>query len=265
MSTYVVQGLTHFISHPALWRTAFCPFLSTLVVAIASIAVLFGLALSPQAHSLRDAGVPLWLAWLVAVMLVLVEILIVTFVYKLFVMGHYQDKIFEQVLIARGHRDLVTTTSQHAGWAWSCRSCCRVSVLRRLTLLVATLPLNLVPLAGPVIYAWQNGTILAWEYHLLYFEFKHLSYEQQRAFVEQHKIQYSSFGMQALLLEMAPVIGSVFVFTNAVGAALFAAHLEDEEAYERVQDDGVQPSWDKSNCGDASAYSYMSGPPGGIV
>ena len=265
MSTYVVQGLAHFLSHPALWRTALCPFLSTLLVAIASIVVLLSVALRPQAESLEGTGMPLWLSWLLAVMLVLVEILIVTFVYKLIVMGHYQDKIFEQVMVARGYKDLVENTSQHAGWAWSCRSCCRVSVWRRLTLLVATLPLNVLPIVGSVIYAWKNGTILAWEYHLLYFEFKHLSYEEQRAFIEKHKIQYSSFGMQALLLEMMPVIGSVFVFTNAVGAALFAAHLEDEEDYERVQGGGVQPSWNKSKCADSSAYNYSNVPSGGMV
>ncbi|KAI9919558.1 hypothetical protein PsorP6_017235 [Peronosclerospora sorghi] len=75
--------------------------------------------------------------------------------------------------------------------------------------------------------------MLAWEYHLLYFELKDLSYEQQRAFIKEHKVQYSSFGMQALLMEMIPVVGSLFVFTNAVGAALFAVHLEEEEQTNR--------------------------------
>lgn len=240
MSTYVVQGLAYFVTHPRLWLTTLCPLLLTLVVAITSVVVLFSVALVPQAEGLEDAGVTSWLSWLLAVMLVLVEIFLVTLIYNLVIMGCYQDKIFEQVMVARGFKDMVEDEERHASCARACRSCCRVSLWLRLVLLIVTLPLNLIPIIGSIIYAWLNGTILAWEYHLLYFEFKNFSYGQQKTFINEHKVQYSSFGMQALLMEMIPGVGSLFVFTNTVGAALLAAHLEEEERERGALQGGLQ-------------------------
>ncbi|KAG2773409.1 hypothetical protein PC129_g11263 [Phytophthora cactorum] len=261
MSTYVVQGLAYFATHPRLWLSTLCPLLLTLIVAITSVVVLFSVALVPQAEGLEDAGVAKWLSWLLAIMLVLVEIFLVTLIYNLVIMGCYQDKVFEQVMVARGFKEMVEDEERHAGCARACRSCCRVSLWLRLVLLIVTLPLNLIPIIGSIIYAWLNGTILAWEYHLLYFEFKNFTYAQQKAFIKEHKVQYSSFGMQALLMEMIPGFGSIFVFTNTVGAALLAAHLEEEERERTaLQHGGVQPNYANTN-----AYSHGYVPSGGIV
>jgi uncharacterized protein involved in cysteine biosynthesis len=259
MSTFVVQGLAYFAAHPRLWCTMLCPLLLTLVVAVVSVVVLFAVALVPQAEGLEDAGVVKWLSWLLAVMLVLVEIFLVTLIYNQVVMGCYQDKIFEQVMAARGFKEMVEDEERHAGCGRACRSCCRVSLWLRLILLILTLPLNLLPIVGSIVYAWLNGTILAWEYHLLYFEYKNFSYTQQRAFIHEHKVQYSSFGMQALLMEMIPGVGSLFVFTNTAGAALLAAHFEEEERERTALQGGVQPNWDHSN----GNHGYV--PSGGIV
>ncbi|KAF4032519.1 Etoposide-induced protein 2.4 (EI24) [Phytophthora infestans] len=261
MSTYVVQGLAYFATHPRLWVSTLCPLLLTLIVAITSVVVLFSVALVPQAEELEDAGVTKWLSWLLAVMLVLVEIFLVTLIYNLVIMGCYQDKVFEQVMVARGFKEMVEDEERHAGCVRACRSCCRVSLWLRLVLLIVTLPLNLIPIIGSIIYAWLNGTILAWEYHLLYFEFKNFTYAQQKAFVNEHKVQYSSFGMQALLMEMIPGFGSIFVFTNTVGAALMAAHFEEEERVRTApQHGGVQPNYANNN-----AYNHGYVPSGGIV
>ncbi|ETM46169.1 hypothetical protein F441_09184 [Phytophthora nicotianae CJ01A1] len=260
MSTYVVQGLAYFATHPRLWLSTLCPLLLTLIVAITSVVVLFSVALVPQAEGLEDAGVAKWLSWLLAVMLVLVEIFLVTLIYNLVIMGCYQDKVFEQVMVARGFKEMVEDEDRHAGCVRACRSCCRVSLWLRLILLIVTLPLNLIPIIGSIIYAWLNGTILAWEYHLLYFEFKNFNYAQQKAFVKEHKVQYSSFGMQALLMEMIPGVGSIFVFTNTVGAALMAAHFEEEERERTaLQHGGVQPNYANTN-----AYNHGYVPSGGI-
>ncbi|POM70212.1 Hypothetical protein PHPALM_13378 [Phytophthora palmivora] len=134
-------------------------------------------------------------------------------------------------------------------------------------LLILTLPLNLLPIIGSIIYAWLNGTVLAWEYHLLYFEFKNFTYAQQKAFVKEHKVQYSSFGMQALLMEMIPGVGSLFMFTNTVGAALFAAQLEEEERERTVLQGGggIQTNWDPNNNANTNAYNHGYVPAGGIV
>lgn len=230
MSTFIAQGLCYFLTHPRLWLMTLCPLLMTLVVAVASVVVLFSAALYPQAEGLEDAGVAPWLAWILSVMLVIVEIFLVTLIYGLVIQGCYQDKIFEWVLINKGFRELVENEDRHATCCRSCRAECNVGVWCQLLLLIVTLPLNLIPILGSVLYAWLNGTLMAWGYHMYYFEMKNYSYGQQKAFVQQHKFQYSTFGMQAVLMELIPGVGYLFIFTNAVGAALMAASFEEEEA-----------------------------------
>lgn len=76
------------------------------------------------------------------------------------------------------------------------------------------------------MYAWLHGSVLAWEQHLFYFELKGFGLRQQQRWVRRYKLQYSSFGMQALLLEMVPCFGPFFMLTNACGSALLAEELE---------------------------------------
>lgn len=230
MSTYAVQGMFYFLAHPRLWLTFICPILMTIVVAAVSVIGLFAVGLYPQAELLKDAGLPAGLAWLVAVIMVIVEIFLITLIYSLVIIGCYMDKIFEQVLTNRGYGELVENEKKHSSCVRSCGACCRVSLWLRIVVLVVTLPLNLIPIVGTIAWVWLNGTILAWEYHLYYFELRNLSYAQQKQFIAERKAKYSSFGMQAMFLEMVPFLGSLFLFTNAIGAALFAADLEDELA-----------------------------------
>ncbi|TYZ57175.1 hypothetical protein PybrP1_013137 [[Pythium] brassicae (nom. inval.)] len=230
MSTYALQGMGYFVTHPRLWATSLCPMLLSVVVAAVSTIGLFAIGLYPQAELLEEAGVPTGLSWLVAVIMVVVEIFLVTLIYSLAVVGCFMDKVFEQVLHHRGHGALVENEKNHASCCRTCGACCRVSLWLRIVVLIVTLPLNLIPIVGTLAWIWLNGTILAWEYHLYYFELKNLKYAQQKEFVAAHKAQYSAFGMQAMFIEMIPFFGTLFLFTNAVGAALFAADLEDEMA-----------------------------------
>uniref|UniRef100_K3WXQ8 Uncharacterized protein n=1 Tax=Globisporangium ultimum (strain ATCC 200006 / CBS 805.95 / DAOM BR144) TaxID=431595 RepID=K3WXQ8_GLOUD len=244
MSTYVVAGMLYFVAHPKLWLTSLCPILMTIVVAAVSVVLLFSLGLYPQAELLEDAGVPSGLSWLLAVIMVIIEIFLVTLIYSLVVIGCFMDKIFEQVLVNRGFGHLVENESKHSSCMRACGACCRVSLWLRVVVLVTTLPLNLIPLIGTLTWIWLNGTILAWEYHLYYFELKGYTYAEQKQFIDAHKAQYSSFGMQAMFVEMIPFAGSLFLFTNAVGAALFAADLEEEMAQSQAYRSATDPNLD---------------------
>ena len=230
MSTFVAQGLAYFLTHPPLWRLTLCPILSTILVGTTTMIVLFAAAMYPQEQGLYNAGVSEGLAWALSVMLCLVESFGIVMLYSLICLACYQDKVFEFVMRQQGHEQLMNNKRKHASCLRLCSSCCRVSVLFRLGLLVVTVPLNVVPVVGNAMYAWLNGEIVAWEYHFFYFELKNYSLEQQQALINERRLQYSLFGMQALLLEMIPGIGAVFMFTNTVGAALFASYLENEEA-----------------------------------
>ncbi|GMF34770.1 unnamed protein product [Phytophthora fragariaefolia] len=236
MSRYVAQGLTYFVAHPALWRMTVCPVILTIVVGMTTVIVLLAAAMSPQERGLYDAGVPSGLAWVLAIMLCLVESFVIVMIYSLVCLACYQDKVFEYVMRQQGHEELVDNKRRHASCIRICTSCCRVSVLLRLGLLVVSVPLNVVPVVGNAMYAWLNGQIVAWEYHFFYFELKNYSFEQQQALINERSLQYTLFGMQALLLEMVPGIGAVFMFTNTVGAALFASSIEREEAAKHQQE-----------------------------
>lgn len=230
MSTFAVRGLSFFLTHPRLWRLAVAPLLLMVAVGVGSTIALLVAALYPQAEGLEDAGVTPWLAWLLALMLVFVESFVVTLLFSLVCLACFQDRVFAYVLRKRGFAQLVDDRARHASFVRIFTSCCRVSILLRLGLLVVSVPLNVVPVAGNALYAWLNGKLVAWEYHLFYFELKNLSFEQQEALMRERDWQYTLFGMQALLLEMIPGFGAVFMFTNTVGAALFAASIEEDEA-----------------------------------
>lgn len=90
----------------------------------------------------------------------------------------------------------------------------------------AQAPLDAAPVFGSIVYAWLHGGVLAWEYRRFYFELKDFGLRQQRRWVSRYKVQYSHFGMSALLLEMVPCAGPLFIFTNTCGAALLAEELE---------------------------------------
>lgn len=53
-----------------------------------------------------------------------------------------------------------------------------------------------------------------------------MSKTRKEEFVDQRKGAYTAFGTVATLLEMVPIAGIFFAFTNVTGAALWAADME---------------------------------------
>jgi len=88
------------------------------------------------------------------------------------------------------------------------------------------LPLNFIPIVGPVIYLFIQARKYGPNAHARYFQLKNMNKRQREEFAEQHAPAYTGFGIPAQLLEMIPFLGIFFSFTNTVGAALFAADLE---------------------------------------
>jgi hypothetical protein len=227
MSSYAIQGLVYYIANPSLWLISLCPFLMTIAVALISVISLFDAGLHPQAYSLEKAGLPASWARSVAILLVLVEISLITIIYSQTCTPCFRDTIFKKVLRNRGHGDLLANTN---GQFQSCRRCKKIGCFRAsiISLRIATLPLNLIPILGTIIYIWTNGALSSWELHLPYFSMKGFDYGQQKQIVADNKWSYSSFGMQVAFLSLIPGFGFIFLFTNSVGAALFASDLEDE-------------------------------------
>ncbi|RLN55958.1 hypothetical protein BBJ28_00026623, partial [Nothophytophthora sp. Chile5] len=239
MVLYAFKGVTYFLGRPALWKQAAFPLLLTLAFSIASVFVLFAWTLAPQEGWFNDKGVPSLLAWILAVIVVLVEIFLLSIAYAFLVLEFFKDKIFAFVLREKGFAAMLDEKEQHSTALRVCTSYCRVDGLFRLALLIVSLPLHLIPVVGSILFAWLHGTVMAWEYHLFYFDLKDLGFKQQQRWIGQRKLQYSSFGMQALLLQMIPIVGPLFIFSNTCGAALLAVKMENEggDKWQAEEDD----------------------------
>ncbi|KAF4316626.1 hypothetical protein BBO99_00006298 [Phytophthora kernoviae] len=232
-------GVKYFLGHPALWKQAALPLLLTLAFSFISVFVLFGWTLRPQENWMYEKGLPSVLAWIFAVIAVLVEIFLLSIVYAFVVLEFFKDKIFAFVLRDKELGFMVDAVEQHSSAVRVCTTYCRVDGLFRIALLIISLPLNLIPVVGTLLFAWLHGSLLAWEYHLFYFDLKGLTFKQQQRWIRQRKWQYSSFGMQALLLQMIPLVGPLFIFSNTCGAALLAVKMERNggDKWQDIDDD----------------------------
>lgn len=104
------------------------------------------------------------------------------------------------------------------------------------------LPLNFIPIVGTVAFVILQGRKFGPAAHARYFQLKQMKKQDKERFIEERKAAYArsvvkphqdvplltneSFGVPAVLLELVPVVGILFSFTNTVGAALWAADME---------------------------------------
>ena len=106
------------------------------------------------------------------------------------------------------------------------------------------LPLNFIPVVGTIVFVILQGRRAGPVAHSRYFQLKGWNQVQREKHIEEHKAAYTryvksisvlhdiavdfscSFGVAAVLLELAPIASIVFAFTNTVGAALWAADME---------------------------------------
>jgi hypothetical protein len=109
------------------------------------------------------------------------------------------------------------------------------------------LPLNFIPIVGTVLFVFLQGRKFGPTAHARYFQLKQMKKQEKDQFIEKrkaayarsvnHAIQYThqilltdtSFGVPAVLLELVPILGIFFSFTNTVGAALWAADMEQNQ------------------------------------
>ncbi|KAJ3008086.1 hypothetical protein HKX48_008775 [Thoreauomyces humboldtii] len=90
--------------------------------------------------------------------------------------------------------------------------------------------LQFIPVIGPMAYAYLEGEKTGVEAHHQLFQLKGMKPEDSAQWVLARRDQYTQFGFVAAALEAVPVLSSVTKFTNSVGAALWAADLEQRQA-----------------------------------
>ncbi|KAI9265927.1 hypothetical protein BY458DRAFT_437902 [Sporodiniella umbellata] len=106
------------------------------------------------------------------------------------------------------------------------------SFLLRPTIFVLTLPLNVVPIVGPAAFIGIQALFRTGEAHKRYYSLYHWSKVQIHRRVDTKFWQYYRFGLMATILEMIPFAGYIFMYTNQIGAAMWAMDLHEHKLME---------------------------------
>lgn len=111
------------------------------------------------------------------------------------------------------------------------------------------LPLNFIPVVGTLIFIILQGKNMGPAAHKRYFDLKRFNSRQRADFVEEKRGAYTSFGVVTSVLELIPVASILFTFTNTVGAALWAADMEQKgttaPSLKKQSEESVGPSHTK--------------------
>ncbi|KAG2221828.1 hypothetical protein INT45_003542 [Circinella minor] len=110
----------------------------------------------------------------------------------------------------------------------------KLFILKPLLFLI-TLPLNLIPVVGPVAFIGIQGLSKGGETHKRYFDLNEWSVVRRQRQIEQGFYQYHQFGVVATILEMIPFAGFVFSYTNHIGAAMWVMDLKESNNLEGRQ------------------------------
>ncbi|KAF9356800.1 hypothetical protein BGX26_004714 [Mortierella sp. AD094] len=100
---------------------------------------------------------------------------------------------------------------------------------QRILLWFLTLPLNFFPLAGQVAFCYINGRARVPDIHRKYFDLKGMTDNERKDWIKKREHHYVAFGFVCQALELVPVLGIFFSFTNTIAAALWAIDLEQDQ------------------------------------
>jgi len=232
---YPIKGIYYFLRYPDLSRPLRSKLAPVIGTAVSVTASMFAFTYVPQAAVMALVSGPL--AVFSTILLVLSESATLTHVLSrgLFIDDAMIDT-FDGTLMHRDQSDLVAQGRQlkprtTAGDVMDRMGkvlkvpFARFNITAMLRYFLY-LPLNFIPVVGPLVYIFIQARKFGPNAHARYFQLKGMNKRQREEFVEQRAAMYTAFGIPAQLLEMIPFLGILFSFTNTVGAALFAADLE---------------------------------------
>ncbi|KAL2812430.1 hypothetical protein BJX63DRAFT_248165 [Aspergillus granulosus] len=243
---YPFKGIFHLASRPPLYTPLLHRSLQTLTLGLSVTTSLFFFTYIPQSAVVALLTGPLaFLSPLTTALLVLTESAALThFLARGWILSDALIDIFDAVLLEKGCEALVSRGREvkklQAGRGDGVVS--RLGKLLKkprfvgegglsgwaagLARSVLLLPLNFVPLVGTVGYVYVAGKKAGPGLHERYFQLRGLSEREREEWVERRRGGYTGLGMASVLLEMVPFVSILFEFSNAVGAALWAADLE---------------------------------------
>lgn len=179
------------------------------------------------------------LAWVNGAFLVLGEGAAITaLLFEAFFVDETLVDVFDATLIEQGCRHLVATSRtldpeasdpvKQLGKPTTSAVYSPFS-LRQILEFILFLPLNFIPVAGTPLFLIMTGYRAGPLHHWRYFKLLGFSKKERNGYIQQRKLQYTWFGVVALLLQLVPVLSMLFLLTTAAGSALWVARLEENK------------------------------------
>ncbi|KAF2691485.1 hypothetical protein K458DRAFT_437938 [Lentithecium fluviatile CBS 122367] len=229
---YPLKGIVYFFTHRSLWKPLAEKLVPTLSLGLGVTLFMFTVTYVPQAAVLTLVNGPL--AIVTTILLVLSEAsTIFNVLSKNFLIDDALIDTFDGTLVSRGCTQLVSTERQIKS---SSDPIGRLGKIAKKPFAKFTpqaiiryflyLPLNMIPIVGTVLFVILQGRRFGPNAHARYFQLKQMKKQEKEEYIDRRKAAYTSFGVPAVLLELVPIAGIFFSFTNTVGAALWAADLE---------------------------------------
>ncbi|KAI1771637.1 hypothetical protein F4818DRAFT_444964 [Hypoxylon cercidicola] len=230
---YPFKGIFYFMTHRSLWRPFYSRILPTLGLTAGVLGSMFFFTYLPQLAILVFVNGPL--AVFTTVLLILNESsTLVNIISRNFLLQDALLDTFDGTLVARNATDIVSEGRQLksgndpiARLGKILKNPFSKFTPKALVRYVIYLPLNFIPVVGTIIFILLQGRTRGSSVHGRYFQLKRWSSSQQKDWLQRHTGPYATFGTVATVLEMIPVLSMFFAFTNTVGAALWAADIEE--------------------------------------
>lgn len=227
-------GIFYFLAHRDLWKPLLAKLVPTVGLGLGITVFMFAFTYLPQLAVLFFTSGPL--ATLTTILLVLSESSTLTMVLsKALLIEDSLIDTFDGTLVARGETALVSKERQvkASGFGDAVQRLGKLAskpfqkfTPSAIIRYVMYLPLNFIPVVGTAMFVGLQGRQRGPSAHARYFQLKGMNQAQRDRWVEERQGPYTLFGIPAVLLETIPVAGILFAFTNACGAALWAADLE---------------------------------------
>ncbi|EAA35618.2 hypothetical protein GE21DRAFT_451 [Neurospora crassa] len=232
---YPIKGIFYFLSHRSLWKPLLKKLAPIVTLSVGVVTGMFFFTYVPQLALMTFVNGPL--AVLTTAVLVLNESsAVISFLSRNFVMQDALLDTFDGTLISRDATNLVSEGRELKSGRDPIQRLGKVlkNPFQRfspkaLIRYVMYLPLNFIPVVGTVAFIVLQGRSRGSTIHDRYFQLKRWSPNQKAEWLSKHTGPYLAFGVLATLLDMIPVASVFFSFTNAVGAALWAADIEHKE------------------------------------
>ena len=233
-SHYPIKSVAFVLSNPSLWRKVACVACFGMTVSFLAFVLLLVFALKPQALVFGGGQ---WWSWVLAVLVVLLEAAVISFLVLAISHSKCQTEVFVQTMKLKGQwRD---GEMRKQSLCKELNIFCKKAFIVR----IITFPINIIPFVGAAIYSAINATFIGWDYMDMYFDAIRMPTDMQRIeiFGEDRSDcrslfslstydsdnDFARFGFMCSMLEMVPLIGTaLFPLTNACAAALFASDIE---------------------------------------